>query len=250
MRAWVHHNREAFERDVLRDFCRASSLLFAQFERFAASGSISFPVLRDMVGEPLNKGLLWRLKDTAHHAFLTADLDRPAGRLLDWTLGYIFHESLKLMEDAHQQQYYVPELVELAGRDLEIEVDVMVQELLSIQDQTAESMRREVFRLEDLLQHARRLFCLYFAGARKHRPLARFLNDNIDLASRTLGGDFPRLIRAVYGDEPERMYIEAAYSLLESARSEAAARALEAALAINGGHPEVLAMRETIFVSL
>lgn len=248
MRTWVQHNRAAFERDVLRDFCQAASRLFEQFARFAAAGTISFSVLRNMIGEPLNKGLLWRLKDKAHHIFLHADQTRPAGLLLDWTLGYIFHESLKLMEDAHQRQYYAPRLESLTHFTHYPELSAQMRVLRDIQGQTVESLRREVARLENLLVQSRRLFCLYFAGCAAHRPLARFLHDNNELARAVFADDYDRLIQSVYGGQAERMPLEAAYSLLESARFAAAALAVEAALARNPGSPAALALREAIRV--
>ena len=246
MRTWVHHNRAAFERDVLRAFCQAAARLSEQFARFAATRTVSFPVLRDMVGEPLNKGLLWRLKDKAHHIFLNAGATKPVGLLLDWTLGYIFHESLKLMEDAHQRQYYAPQLESLTDLVHDPELAERMRDLLDIQSQTVESMRREVVRLESLLSQSRKLFCLYFAGRADHRPLARFLHDHNDLARAVFADDHEQLMRAVYKDEPERLHIEAAHSLLESARVEAAARAVDAALAVNPFSPGALALKETV----
>ena len=246
MRTWVHHNHAAFERDVLRDFCRAAARLSEQFARFAATGTVSFPELRGMVGEPLNKGLLWRLKDKAHHIFLNAGTTKPVGLLLDWTLGYIFHESLKLMEDAHQRQYYAPRLEGLADLAHDPELAGRMRDLLDIQGQTVESMRREVVRLESLLSQSRKLFCLYFAGRADHRPLARFLHDYNELARAVFADDYEHLIQGVYKDAPERMHIEAAHSLLESARIEAAGRAVNAALADNPFSPDALALKQAV----
>ena len=246
MPTWVQHNHAAFERDVLRDFCRAAAQLSEQLARFAATETISFSALRNMIGEPLNKGLLWRLKDKAHHIFLNAGAVRPAGLLLDWVLGYLFHESLKLMEDAHQRQFYAPQLESLTSLRLYPELSSQVKGLLDIQGQTVESMRRETARLEALLLRARTLFCLYFADCADHRPLARFLHDNNDLARVVFADDYDRLIRTVYGDRPERMHIEAAHSLLESARFTAAAKAVEAALFHNPRCPAALLLKETV----
>lgn len=244
MRSWVQKNKHAFERDVLQYFCHASVQLFEQFDRFASTRSISFPVVRAMVGEPMDKGLLWRLKDKAHHVFENSESSKPEGKLLDWALGYIFHESLKLMEDAHQQQYYAPKLAELTSDASEERLTPLLAELRAIQAQTSESMRREVVRLESLLCHTRSLFCLYFSGAADHRPLARFLHDNMDLVRKTFQGDYDRLIYAVYGDRPECMHLEAALSLMESARKAAAAAAIEAALVLNPSCPQALALQK------
>ena len=246
MRNWALYNQEAFERDVLRDFCRAAEQLREQFDRFEASGSLSFSVLRAMVGEPLNKGLLWRLKDKSHHIFLNIPAVRPAGVMLDWTMGYIFHESLKLMEDAHQRQYYAPQLGRLAGFERNPELDTIASTLQAILEQTSESMRREVARLDTLLLQSCKLFCLYFEACGKHRPLARLLYDSNDLVRKIFQDEYSDLIRSVYGEAPERMYIEAAHSLLESARTEAADCAANAALEANPHNPDAIEVQALI----
>jgi len=243
MKQWVLKNREAFERGVLQDYCLACEQLFEQFARFGDTRSISFPVLRALVGEPWNKGLLWQLKDKAHHLFFKEPEAHPAGRLLDWALGYIFHEAVKLMEDAHQRQYYAPRLTEIGAMPLSPELAGMVYSLQALQEGIGESVRREAARIEALLVYSRRLFVLYFAGKPEHRPLARFLNDNETLARCAFGEEYPLLITAVYGDEPERMHIEAAHSLLESARKQAARAATLAALSINPRSRAALALQ-------
>jgi hypothetical protein len=244
MEKWVLKNREAFERDVLQDYCLVSDQLFEQFSRFDAARTISFPVLRALVGEPLNKGLLWRLKDKAHHIFRGEPEEHAAGWLLDWTLGYVFHEALKLMEDAYQRQHYAPRLMEIEAAAFSPELADMKYSLFRIQEGTSESMRREIVRLTELLYNSRRLFILYFTGKAGHRPLARFLNDNEALVRRIFQEDYPFFVAAVYGDEPERMYIEAAHSLLESVRKQAAGEAVLAALSINPANRAAVLLRE------
>jgi hypothetical protein len=229
---------------VLQDYCLAAEQFFEQFERGESTRTLSFPVLYALVGEPWNKGLLWHLKDKAHHLFLGEAEESVAGRLLDWTLGYTFHEALKLMEDAHQRQYYAPRLTEIGAMTLSPEIAGMMHSLFFIQEGTSESVQREIARLAALLFYSRRLFILYFSGKAGHRPLARFLNDNEALVRRIFQEDYPFLITAVYGDEPERMHIEAAHSLLESARKQAAGEAVGAALSINPASRAALALQE------
>ena len=241
---WVQKNRADFERDVLRDFCHVSVQLHEQFERFGSTRTLSFPVLRGLIGEPQNKGLLWRLKDKSHHIFLRAAPVAPSGLLLDWNLGYIFHETLKLMEDAHQRQYYAPQLRSLNGTGADPDIARIADALHGILEETLESMRRETDRITALLSYSRRLFSLYFAAESRHRPLARFLNDNEALARRAFRQDYDAFVIAVYGGEPERLHIEAAHSLLESARDRAAARAVVRALAINPSSADALELRD------
>ena len=246
MRDWIEKNSEAFERDALRDFCLASRSLGRQFRRFAESGAVSFSIIQNLVGEPLNKGLLWRLKDMAHHVFLSPWARSPSAPLLDWTLGYIFHESLKLMEDAHQRQYYAPRMECMSCKEDNPLLAEVEAELAAIQAQTCESIRREVVRLEKLLQLSRKLFCQYFTGCSGHRLLARFIYDNEELVRLAFEEEYPALLEAVYGNMLERMYLEAARSLLDSGRFEAVDQAIEAAMKRKPAMEEALALREEL----
>lgn len=244
MEKWVLKNRDAFERDVLQDYCLASAQLFDQFHRLRTTMTVSFPVLSALVGEPWNKGLLWRLKDKAHHLFLGKRGGSPVELLLDWTLGYIFHETLKLMEDAHQRQYYAPKLTEMCAMELSPEIAKIAGSLLSVQEGTRESVQRESARLVSLLFHSRRLFIQYFSGKSCHRPLARLLNDNEKLVRQAFQEDYEDFIKAVYDNAPERLHIEAAHSLLESARKAEAAKAILSALRINPASPDALVLKQ------
>ena len=249
VQSWMSENREFFERDVLHDFCLVSGTLAEQFVRLRLTSALSFPVLRDLVGDPMNKGLLWRLKDTAHHLFRDYGPENPAGALLDWTLGYIFHESFKMMEDAHQRQYYAPRLSAFSGQEYDADMRALVARIVAIKGETDESMRREANRLETLLRISRRLFCLLFAGRACHRPLARLLHDREAMVAHAFEDDYPALLLAVYGDEPERRHIEAAHSLVQSARQDEAAKAVETALSINPASREALALRDSLSVA-
>lgn len=246
MKTWVQTNRESFERDVFRDFCLVADSLGQQFARFTETGAVSFSVLSRLVGEPWDKGMLWRLKDTSHHIFLKREGAGVVAQLLDWTLGYMFHETLKLMEDAHQWQFYSPRLSGLADSGFCPVPSGLLETLHLIQGETRESMRRETARLQTLLAHAKKLFCLYFAGSAAHRPLARFLHDNNELVRRIFTDAYTELIQAIYGNEPERLHLEAARSLLESARRDAALLALDMALAINPKNPFALELQQEL----
>ena len=246
MTRWVEEQRETFERDILRDFCRFCAVMDEQLARFGASGAISFPVLSGLIGDLTGKGLLWRLKDNAHLVLHTAGEDTSAGHLLDWTLGYIYHESVKLMEDAHLHQSYLPRLHEFAGAARFGRANVLLAGLSSIQAQTGGSMERETARLKELIALARKLFCLYFSGMAGHRPLARFLYDKRDLVRSVFKEDYALLLREIYGEALDRMYTEAALSLMDSARKEDAGVAVSAALACNPASEAALHIQQLL----
>lgn len=245
-RRWVQANLSEFARDVMRDYCMACAVLEAQFTRFEQSGAVSFPVMRDLLGEAVNKGLLWRLKDTAHHLFRNDPHDSPVGLMLDWAIGYVFHECIKLKEDAYQHQHYAPQYRALHGRLMDEELRAIVEPLASMLAQTRESMDREIRRIRYILARSRRLLCLFMASHDGNRLLARLLHDRDRLVRDVFGDDYPRLVTALYGDRPELLHIQAAEALLDGGRPDEALRAIDAAEALHPGCTEAASLREAV----
>lgn len=211
--AWIHSKRPEFVRDILRDFCVAQQLLEQQFLIFDREERVDFEAIRDVLGVEMNKGLLWRLKDTSHHLLRAKSGGDLYGQLLDWCLGYIFHETMKLKEDAYQQQSYGGRFsfIEEQGRDT-VERQLL-EELASVVAQTRESMRREIARIRFIMAACRRLFLGYMPAHRDNALLARFLYDRNELVHRAFAKDYGALIRGLYGDQPDRMCYLAAQSL-------------------------------------
>jgi hypothetical protein len=99
---WFNANGSRLMAEILRDFCVVSITLEEQFNRYDNAGNVSYAVLRKMLGDQMDRGILWRLKDTAHHLLRDVHGSPVAARLLDWAIGYIFHKTFKLMENTHQ----------------------------------------------------------------------------------------------------------------------------------------------------
>ncbi|MDR1360181.1 MAG: hypothetical protein LBJ82_04285 [Deltaproteobacteria bacterium] len=228
--------REFLERDLLRDFFLIARDLEEQFRRFEQSGTVSFPALHHLLGDSLGTGLLWRVKDNAHLLF--REPAAPAGRLLDWTMGYIFHEACKLMEDARLRQTYIPRLADFQKETVPGALADLLADFSSIRRQTRESIEREINRLKSLISLTISLLRHYFAGRRDHRPLARFLYDYNELVRSVLKDEYACLLSAIYGESPLTMYLEAAESLALSARRSEALAALGLALACGPSGPE------------
>lgn len=228
-KSWLRQKHDEFVRDLLRDFCLSARILEERFRAFEAGESMVFEVLRDLLGEQMNKGLLWRLKDTAHHLFRDRDGENPVGQFLDWCIGYIFHETMKLKEDAYQQQNYAPWFREMQGRELP-ETDLIIsRELFQLLMQTNESMQRESRRIRFIIRQCRKLFPLYLADQEKNHWLARFLFKYNGLVREVFEENYRDLIRAIYKDSPEMLEIMASRSLREGGWVVQAAEAAEAA---------------------
>ena len=196
-RAWLARRRPALVRDLVRDYCAAHLVLTAQLRRFEADGTVSHAIIRALLGEAVSKGVLWRLKDTAHHLFRgeapREDAGAPpeeralVGELIDWCVGFAFHECIKLREDAYQRQHYANRLLhlealwrELPGHCPHPAADTggapdALWPLAGLPRQTADSMARELTRILRVLDDGLALLARYLAGEGGNAPLARWL---------------------------------------------------------------------------
>lgn len=241
---WIQAKRDEFARDVMRDFCMVCDILDDQFIRFDENGIVSFAVIRDLLGNLMNKGLLWRLKDTAHHLF-RSDTDNPTvGRMLDWSVGYIFHETIKLKEDAYQHQHYAPLYLALNEQIRSKELKSISEPLCEVLDQTDESTAREITRIRYVIEQAQKMMCLYYTRHNENRLLARLLYDKRELVEHVFLDVYEDLISSIYGNAPEKMYIQAAESLLEGGRAEEALQAAEEAVRLAPGSKKAITTRD------
>lgn len=109
------------------------------------------------------------------------------GQFLDWGLGYIFHETIKLKEDAYQALTYAPWFLALRGRDLPEDERVVVEELFQVLRQTEESMRREIDRIRFIMSQCRRLLPIYLARHKENALLARYVFSQNALVREVFG---------------------------------------------------------------
>jgi hypothetical protein len=189
-------------------------VLEEQFQIFDREERVEFKALLNILGIEMNKGLLWRLKDTSHHLFRGKNSSDLHGQLLDWCLGYIFHETMKLKEDAYQQQSYGERFLWIKEQEHgSREERELFAELGKVVLQTRESMRREITRIRFIMAACRRLFLAYLPKHRDNALLARFLYDRNELVRLVFAQDYDRLIQVLYADRPERMLHLAAESL-------------------------------------
>ncbi len=227
-KSWLKSKHDSFVRDVLRDFCQIASALENHFSDYDASGSVSFHFFDDILGRQNSKGLLWRLKDTSHLLFRNEEQTSYAvfGEYLDWALGYIFHECIKLKEDAYQQMNYKPRFRHLQQSTvLTPEEQHIGSELYAVIKQTSESIEREVRRIRFIIFHCKRLFILYLPLHHENPLLARFLYAQSDLVHGVFKGYADELVHAIYAQGVHRMYALAAQSLEEGGWMDEAAKA-------------------------
>lgn len=245
-KAWIIEKLPEFVRDMLRDFCLSADILESQFTVFDQTNQVSFQVFHDLVGEEMNKGLLWRLKDTAHHLFRNDAKQGLSGQFLDWCVGYIFHETMKLKEDAYQQQTYGPWFRELMDRELPESEHMVSRELFQVVLQTNESIRREIARVRFFFAKCRRLLIGYLSDQGENPLLGRFLFEQDQLVRKIFGREFDDLIAAIYSDAPEMKYVMASQSLRQGGWMTHAAEAARLAAEKGPDNPRVLREKQIV----
>lgn len=243
---WIAGKKEEFVRDVLRDFCLAEHHLELEFSTFEDAGLLSFPVLRDLLGHEMNKGLLWRLKDTAHHLFRNVEDPSNVGLFLDWGIGYIFHETMKLKEDAYQRANYAPLMEHLENGKLTCGEKSICSNMAGIVDQTLESIRREIERIRFIFQNCRILFPKYLSNHADNELMARFLFERQELVQNVFESEYDAFIGNLYGEDRLRLYLLAARSLRTGGWLSEAEKALEDAEQKHPGSETVAKERELL----
>jgi hypothetical protein len=238
---WLEANASRLMAEMLRDFCVVSITLKEQFARYDSAGNVSYAVLRETLGEEMNRGILWRLKDTAHHLLRNARDATVADKLLDWAIGYIFHETLKLLEDAHLHQYYAPGLFSMAGGDPAPELAALADDFTHMAIETREGTDRAVGRIRRLLAHARLFFHRCYAGQKDNIHLARLLHDQEAFIREAFAGEYENFRAAVYGERGHILHVNAAVSLARGGRTREARAALDKARRLAPEAPEIAA---------
>lgn len=73
--------------------------------------------LTQVIGTETEKGQLWKLKDLCHQIWPEQEHEYDAhGSLIDWLLGSIFHEAMKLKENMYLLNTYGPAAVRIRER--------------------------------------------------------------------------------------------------------------------------------------
>lgn len=273
---WVVANKAVFVRDLVRDYCHVSAAIREQQQRFVISGTVSYAVVRDLLGEAMRKGVFWRLKDTAHYLFRAAQPDTPltddsislwqfsSGKApdgmvqqnaveaaLDWSIGYAFHECVKLKEDAFQHQHYANRLEQMQYFSLESnhknthfsrQINAILPPLLPLTQQTLESTDRELKRILHVLEYGRSLLITHLQQHSQNHLLARLLVAQEPLVRNAFGPQFETLLAALY-PAPEQRFLLAARAYMEGGRYQEVLDLLDRPT-LDPRHEEVTQLRE------
>ncbi|WP_028583515.1 hypothetical protein [Desulfogranum mediterraneum] len=127
---WLEQRRNYFIRQVISDFFQVNQVyyrLYLQYRTSSAAPSAGcraphillspgselgqqlLAELTALLGSEHNRGVLWRLKDVCHRIWPESEREHNlAGSLVDWLIGSLFHEAMKLKENIYLLNHYGP----------------------------------------------------------------------------------------------------------------------------------------------
>ncbi|OPY78065.1 MAG: hypothetical protein A4E64_00918 [Syntrophorhabdus sp. PtaU1.Bin058] len=179
------------------------------------AGQLGFASIEDFVDDR-GKSCLYRLKEMCHELYRNSDDAGYKEKLYDITVGYIFHEAMKMRESLYQLEYYKPHC-DIAVQDLTEKEKKIVHDI-SILIKKAEVRLREGLKetrtlLHELVEQLKDLIITY----RGNYLLPRFIFENEKSLVRIYGKKgFRELLMVMYADGKLLLYFNAARSYLES----------------------------------
>lgn len=119
--SWLEGRRNFFVRQIISDFLALNELFHTLYQKYCVVclqstapeqqllNQSSQPLRQEIfnqlslvLGTENNKGQLWRLKDISHSVWPENDRQRDIhGSLVDWLIGSLFHEAMKLKENIY-----------------------------------------------------------------------------------------------------------------------------------------------------
>ena len=174
-----------------------------------------FSNIEDFVDDR-GKSCLFRLKEMCHDLFRNSDDASYKEKLYDITVGYIFHEAMKLRENLYQIEYYKPkygidshELTRLEKKIVH-EIGILINKA---DKRTKEGLREIKILSRELVEQLKGLIRLY----KTNYLVPRFIFENEKTLVRIFGKKgFEELLGDMYRDGRSLLMFKAAESYLES----------------------------------
>lgn len=162
------------------------------------------------------KSCLFRLKEMCHYIFRNSDEAHYKEKLYDITVGYIFHEAMKLRENIYQIEYYKPNSEKVSDSLNEKEKKIVreIEILTRKAEKRIKEGAKEVRNLTvELINQLKSLFELY----KNNYLLPRFLFENEKTLISIYGKrEIERLLNELYKDGRDVLIFKTAKSYLKS----------------------------------
>jgi hypothetical protein len=231
---WFKKRRRMFLKNMLKTFFRTYTRFQEVYEHYTVNLSLSFKELDQLVGTETRKGKLWQLKDSCHALWRDAGpASEMNGCLLDWVLGSIFHEAMKLKENIYMLEYYGLMAESMYQQNTPSTVRLCGVECQRFMGRTQSEIRRQVENLGFMFGRANYLMRIIMNEQNDNLLLIRFLVENPEIPRELWSEELDELFTDIFPNGPEWGYCAAARSYKEGDWFAKALDAYQKALVLN-----------------
>ncbi len=231
---WLKERHQLFVKNIVKDFFECYAFFKDLRERVCRHG-VQYTGLDFWVGTEEKKGRLWILKDLCHLIWSSSEagIKDSDGVMFDWMIGAIFHEAMKLKENAYMIERYKNSFPDKAAAMLNGAGTKVVQEFF---DEMTHEAKRSISRIDWLFEHAEGHLLQVMKQERSNPLLVRFLlewHESSDKGQNSFGHGPKILLNALFSEGFDRAYCLAGESYLEGGWFIEAREAFDKALQIN-----------------
>jgi hypothetical protein len=215
---WEREEQERVAGTILR-FLRARARLDEMIARGASEGAISFAEVDSFV-----ENQLFELKEECHWLYRRQEraeaTEASTAVLFDILVGSIFHQSMKVKENAYQVERYAPKYAALRksfqAAEASKQVETFLREGERIIARSRRMLQQEFAYAVELFHEATIVLRHVVVENRENPLLARGLFENEKLLDAVYGPrSLDKLLAEMYGSHPATGYLLAAGSLYE-----------------------------------
>jgi len=230
--SWLEERKDLFVKNILRDFIYSYSFFLKIKKKYRDKG-ITYEGLDNWVGTRTDRGTLWVLKDNCHRLWKDIDPDiQPEPFFFDWMVGAIFHEAMKLKENAYMVDRYHPAYQVASTTATSY---VWQENCQYFFKETLEDIQRGIKRLENLFVCAAEHLKSLLLAERDNSLLVRFMlehKSDINKLWQKSGG-LNQTLDAIFPSGLDEAYCMAGENYLEGSWYTEARMAFVEALKIN-----------------
>jgi len=211
---WIDNHRAYFTTRLYGDFYALFSSFQSIYYHFLDNHQPSYDAINQLVGSEHGKNSLWRLKDLSHQLWRQADAGDLEGCLLDWVIGSLFHEAMKLKENIYLRENYRP-LMESNNLPPRKKPNFCGFECKRFMAKTATEIDSQMENIGFLFGQANYLLRVLLLNQTTNRLLLRFLAEHEHVAFDLWYESITDIFTDLFDNNPAGGYCMAAASFVE-----------------------------------
>lgn len=213
---WFEGRKELFFKELVYTFLESKVFFDQLYRHYRKHKIVPFERMESWIGTETRKGPLWNLKDTCHMLFRQSGPKITLSEyLFDWTVGSIFHEGMKLKEDAYQLEAYLPSTEGITSSDNKEDIEAILAEYVTIIEKVTRNLGAEIKSIHDLFDRASERLRELLANHAHNGLMVRCLLEESELVEKALGkNSLEKILAALYPQHPEQAYLTAGKSCM------------------------------------